>query len=78
VRDDAHAVDTEQHGTTRLVGVEHGGGVEEQRRDDLARFLRLRSRVEHAEHEVDGCPQGALHRLEHDVAGEPVGDHDVG
>jgi hypothetical protein len=77
VRDDAHAVDTEQHRAAGHVGIERRRRVEEHWGDDLARLLRLRRRVEHAEDELHGRPEGALERLEHDVAGEPIGDDDV-
>src|SRR4029450_7927182 len=77
VRDDAHTVDAEEHGAAGHVGIERPCRVEEQWGDDLARLLRLRRRVEHAEDELDGSAQGTLERLEHDVAGEPGGHDDV-
>src|ERR1700730_4925074 len=77
VRDDAHTVDAEEHRATGQVGIEYGRRLEQQRSNDLARLLRLRRRVEHAEDELDGGAQRALERLEHDVAGETVGHDDV-
>src|SRR5262245_24894964 len=77
VRDHADAVDAEQDRPACQVGIEHAGSVEEQRREDLARLLRLRRRVDDTEHKRDGGAQRAFERLQDDVAGETVGHDDV-
>ncbi len=78
VADDADAVDAEQHGAAVGVGVEwlverRAGPAAARRPPALSSALAANALEQGLDERLDA----ALERLQHDVAGEPVGDDDV-
>ena len=77
VADDAHALDPEQHRPAVSIGVELGGQGTEGREHRLGRLLDVGIAGKGAEHPADHGLYAPLQGLQHDVAGEAVGHHDV-
>ena len=79
VRDDADALDAEQHRAAGVVGQERRGGFQQAELQRVGRVGPGRAGlVDDPEHEARQAHDRAFERLQRDVAGEAVGDDDIG
>ncbi len=76
--DDAHAVDTEQHRASVGIRADLGIQREQRRQQGVGVRLVVLFRGERLEQRRQDDPHAALERLQHDVAGEPVGHDHIG
>ena len=77
VGDDAHPVDAEEDRPAVRLGIERLVQRQQGREERLGVRLVLLLRRERGEQRPDDRPHTTLERLQHDVAGEPVGHDDV-
>ena len=76
MRNDAHAVEPQQHGTTRAVGVKLRIQIHEGRHERIGVCFVLRF-ANCSEQRFDHRLHRALQAFQRNVASEAVGDHDI-